>query len=199
MNPLENGTRCFLVWVFCCACLPLIFLASPVPLKDAVIHTNHSCELTRNNFQKTYFRNRTYTLASQGRHFDKDTDNRFVGQHLYTNIKVNDRCYLMKRLTDIVVTDVLMTLSGDKYPSAQEVASFLADLNRKLNGCKPLGDKEHIERNLQQMKDKLQQLGENGKNKAVGELDLLFDYLEDACTVALKAPNKSHNGKKKNN
>lgn len=43
------------------------------------------------------------------------------------------------------------------------------------------------------------QLGENGKNKAVGELDLLFDYLEDACTAALKAPNKSHKGKKKNN
>ncbi|XP_061438728.1 interleukin-22 [Rhineura floridana] len=195
MNQVQKWMRFFLVWMFCCCCLPLLFFASPLPLKEADNLTNHFCKLSRNDFQSTYIKNRTYTLAKQGRCFDKDTENRFVGQPLYMNIKENDRCYLMKRVTDIVLTDVLSELKN-KYPSVQEVATFLAHLNMKLSGCKPLGDKEHIESNLKQMKDKLDQLGENGKNKAVGELDLLFDYLENACTEVPKNPGSSQKGSK---
>ncbi|XP_062991066.1 interleukin-22 [Elgaria multicarinata webbii] len=196
MNPLQNWMRGFLVWMFCSCCLSLLCFASPVPLKGAHTPTNHSCTLSKNYFQRTYIKNRTYTLAKQARLFDKDTDNRFVGQQLYINIKENNHCYLMKRVTDIVMTNALSELKNQSS-TLQEVADFLAHLNVELSHCKPLGDKEHIENNLKQMKDKLDQLGENGKNKAVGELDLLFDYLENACTKAPKKMRGSQRGNKK--
>ncbi|KAH0616661.1 hypothetical protein JD844_027950, partial [Phrynosoma platyrhinos] len=92
--------------------------------------------------------------------FDKDTDNRFIGEHLYLNIKERDRCYLMKRVTDIVVTNVLYELksSPERHYNVQEVANFLAYLSMKLSGCKPLEEKNQIESNLKQMKDKLDQV-----------------------------------------
>ncbi|KAF7238075.1 Interleukin-22 [Varanus komodoensis] len=182
--------------MFCYCCLPLSSLASPLPLKEATALSNHSCTLSKNNFQRTYIMNRTKTLAKQARLFDKDTDNRFIGEHLYININKNDRCYLMKRVTDIVVTNALSELKNQSA-SVQDVTNFLVHLNVELRHCKPLGHTEHIESNLKKMKDKLNQLGENGKNKAVGELDLLFDYLENACTKTLKKPHNRERGHKK--
>ncbi|XP_020641724.3 interleukin-22 [Pogona vitticeps] len=188
MSPLKNWARCFLAWMLCCSCLPLLFFASALPVKEADARTNHSCVLRKNTIQITYIKNCTYSLAKQASFFDQDTDNRLIDQYLYANIQEKDHCYLMKRVMEIVVSDVLFELksSPERYSNVQEVANVLAHLNAKLNGCKPLGDREQIESNLKQMKDKLDKLGENGKNKAVGELDLLFDYLEDACTTPLK-------------
>ncbi|XP_053112205.1 interleukin-22 [Hemicordylus capensis] len=198
MAPPQNWMRCSLLWVFCCCSLPLLFLGSPLPLKEANTPANHTCKLQKSNFQRPYIRNCTYTLAKLARLSDMDTDNRFIGQHLFNNVKMNDRCYLMKRVTDIVVSGVLSKLNN-QYPNIQEVTNFLAYLNMELNSCKPLGlNEEHIESNLKEMKDKLIKLGENGKNKAVGELDLLFDYLENACTEAPKKMSTSRKGHNKN-
>ncbi|XP_066490700.1 interleukin-22 [Tiliqua scincoides] len=194
MNPVLKWMRFSFAWMLFCACLPLLFFASPLPLKEGHTHANHSCVLEKDIFQRAYIRNRTYTLAKLARFSDADTDNRFIRQHLYTNIQKEDHCYLMMRVTDIVVTNVLSKLK-EQYPSAQEVAFFFTHLNTKLSDCKPLGSQEHLEKNLEEMKDKLIKLGENGKNKAVGELDLLFDYLENACT---EAPKKTSKSEKKN-
>ncbi|XP_048357725.1 interleukin-22 [Sphaerodactylus townsendi] len=180
MTSLQNWKRGFL-WMVCFCCLPLFFLASSLPLKGKDAFANHSCRLKKTSFQQFYFRNQTYTLARMARLADNDTDNRFVGQHLYINIKEKNHCYLMKRVTEIVVKNVLSELKN-QYPMAEEVANFLGHLHTELSNCKPLGHKELVERNLEKMKDKMKQLGENGKNKAVGELDLLFDYLENSCT-----------------
>ncbi|XP_063165413.1 interleukin-22 [Candoia aspera] len=187
MDPWKSWTRCFFLWAFCCYCLFLLTVANPI--------NNHSCSLSKHHFQRIAIKNLTYSLAKQARLYDKDTDNRFVGQHLYTNIMRNEHCYLMKRVTDIVVTRVLYKLKN-QYPGVQEVAYFLVHLNAELHGCKPLGDKTYIEGNLKIMKDKLDQLGENVTNKVVGELDLLFDYLENACTS--KKTSSGHQGNKKN-
>ncbi|XP_025019299.1 interleukin-22 [Python bivittatus] len=195
MDPWKNWTRCFLLWAFCCYCLFFLTIANPLLSKQADTLHNHSCSLSKHHFQRITIKNLTYSLAKQARLHDEDTDNRFVGQHLYTNITRNEHCYLMKRVTDIVVTRVLYK-PKKQYTGLQEVAYFFVHLNAKLRGCKPLGDKTYIEGNLKIMKDKLEQLGENGMNKVLGELDLLFDYLENACTS--KKASDGHQSNTKN-
>ncbi|NWI66918.1 IL22 protein, partial [Todus mexicanus] len=196
MASLHTLTNHFSGWVIfcCCCCFPLL-LTSPLPPKGAGMAStaHHVCRLKKIHFQQPYIRNRTYTLASMARVSDQDTDNRLIGQQLYVNIKENNRCYMMKRVVEIVVKDVLLTEAKNQYADAKEVAEFLATLTSELRSCKSSGQGEHIEKNLEEMKNKMEQLGENGKTKAIGELDLLFDYLENACT---DAPKKGGNRKK---
>ncbi|NXD52186.1 IL22 protein, partial [Corvus moneduloides] len=194
MASLQTLSKSFPEWVFfcCCCCLPLLLTRS-LPLKGAST-AHHACKLRKINFQQPYIRNRTYTLAKTASASDKDTDNRLIGQQLFINIKENNRCYLMKRVVEFVVKDVLLTEVKYQYPYVEEVAQFLASLTSELSSCRFSGQKEHIEKNLEQMKKKMEQLGENGKTKAIGELDLLFDYMENACTdVPKKGGNKKKN------
>lgn len=101
---------------------------------------------------------------------------------------------MMKRIVEIVVKDVLLTEVKDQYPYASEVVQFFASLTSELSKCKFSGHREHIEKNLEEMKTKIKELGDNGKTKAIGELDLLFDYIENACTdIPKKAGNKKKN------
>ncbi|NWW67445.1 IL22 protein, partial [Ifrita kowaldi] len=194
MASLQTLSKSFPGWIFfcCCCCLPLLF-TSCLPLKGAS-SAHHACRLRKINFQQPYIRNRTYTLAKTASASDKDTDNRLIGQQLFVNIRENNRCYLMKRVVEFVVKDVLLTEVKNQYAYVDEVAQFLASLTSELSSCKFSGQKEHIEKNLEQMKNKMEQLGENGKTKAIGELDLLFDYMENACTdVPKKGGNKKKN------
>ncbi|NWR89073.1 IL22 protein, partial [Furnarius figulus] len=194
MAYLQTLSRSFPGWVFfcCCCCLPLL-LTSSLPLRGTSM-AHHGCRLRKTNFQQSYIRNRTYTLAKMVHALDKDTDNRLIGQQLYVNIRENNRCYLMKRAVEIVVKDVLLTTEvKNQYSYVEEVAQFLASLTSELSTCKISGNREHIEKNLEQMKKKMEQLGENGKIKAIGELDLLFDYMENACTDVPKGGNKKKN------
>ncbi|NWT67601.1 IL22 protein, partial [Prunella himalayana] len=193
MASLHTLSKGFPGWVFfcCCCCLPLL-LTSSLPLKGAST-AHHACRLRKINFQQPYIRNRTYTLAKTASASDKDTDNRLIGQQLFVNIRENNRCYMMKRVVELVVKDVLLTEVKSQYPYVEEVAQFLASLTSELSSCQFSGKRDHIEKNLEQMKSKMEQLGENGKTKAIGELDLLFDYMENACT---DTPKKGGNKKK---
>ncbi|NWH94694.1 IL22 protein, partial [Aegithalos caudatus] len=194
MASLQTFSKSFPGWLFfcCCCCLPLL-LTNSLPLKGTSA-AHHACRLRKINFQQPYIRNRTYTLAKTVHASDKDTDNRLIGQQLFVNIRENNRCYLMKRVVEFVVKDVLLTEVKNQYPYVEEVAQFLASLTSELSSCQFSGKREHIEKNLEQMKNKMEQLGENGKTKAIGELDLLFDYMENACTdVPKKGGNKKKN------
>ncbi|NXV02823.1 IL22 protein, partial [Cettia cetti] len=194
MASLQTLSKSFPGWLFfcCCCCLPLL-LTSSLPLKGTSA-AHHACRLRKINFQQPYIRNRTYTLAKTASASDKDTDNRLIGQQLFVNIKENNRCYLMKSVVEFVVKDVLLTEIKNQYPYVEEVAQFLASLTSELSSCQFSGKGEHIEKNLEQLKNKMEQLGENGKTKAIGELDLLFDYMENACTdVPKKGGNKKKN------
>ncbi|TFK08026.1 Interleukin-22 [Platysternon megacephalum] len=158
-----------------------------MPPKGAqVAPASHACRLRKISFQQSYIRNRTYTLAKLARLSDQDTDNRLIGQQLYINVQETNRCYVMKRVIEIVVDEVLLSVPRNRYPHIHEVAQFLAALSTELSGCKFSGHREHVEKNLEEMKDKMKQLGVSGKNKAIGELDLLFDYMENACTEVPK-------------
>ncbi|KAL8215437.1 UNVERIFIED_CONTAM: hypothetical protein K2H54_068612 [Gekko kuhli] len=88
---------------------------------------------------------------------DNDTDSRFVGQHLYINIKEKNHCYLMKRVTEVVLKNILSKLKN-QYPMAENVANFFDYLHKELSNCKPLGPEEYIESNLKKMKDKMKQV-----------------------------------------
>ncbi|NWT95060.1 IL22 protein, partial [Urocynchramus pylzowi] len=193
MASLHTLSKSFPGWVFfcCCCCLPLL-LTSSLPLKGTST-AHHACRLRKINFQQPYIRNRTYTLAKTVHASDKDTDNRLIGQQLFVNIRENNRCYMMKRVVELVVKDVLLTEVKSQYPYVEEVAQFLASLTSELSSCQFSGKRDHIEKNLEQMKNKMEELGENGKTKAIGELDLLFDYMENACT---DTPKKGGNKKK---
>ncbi|KFQ48801.1 Interleukin-22 [Nestor notabilis] len=196
MASLQIWTKSFLGWVFfCCCCLLPLLLTSPLPPKGAGVASinHHTCRLRKLNFQP-YIRNRTYTLAKMVQVSDEDTDNRLIGQQLYVNVKENNRCYMMKRIVEIIVKDVLLTEVKDQYPYASEVVQFFASLTSELSRCKFSGHREHIEKNLEEMKTKMKELGDNGKTKAIGELDLLFDYIENACTdIPKKGGNKKKN------
>ncbi|XP_038239877.2 interleukin-22 [Dermochelys coriacea] len=105
----------------------------------------------------------------------------------------------MKRVIEIIVNEVLLSAPRNHYPYIHDVAQFLAALSTELSGCKFSGHRVHVEKNLEEMKDKIKQLGVSGKNKAIGELDLLFDYLENACTEGPKRIVTSKGGNKKKN
>ncbi|NXG45332.1 IL22 protein, partial [Psilopogon haemacephalus] len=188
MACLQTLTKSFSAWVFfcCCCCLPLL-LGGPLPPKGAGVAftAHHACRLKKVNFQP-YIRNHTYTLAKMARVSDQDTDNRLIGQQLYANIKESNHCYMMKKTVETVVKDVLLTEVKDQYLYAKEVVEFLASLTQQLRHCEPSGQREQIEKNLKEMKRKMAELGQNGKTKAIGELDLLFDYTENACADASK-------------
>uniref|UniRef100_A0A8C9EQ06 Interleukin 22 n=1 Tax=Pavo cristatus TaxID=9049 RepID=A0A8C9EQ06_PAVCR len=130
--------RSFSGWVVfcCCCCLPLL-LTSPLPPKGTGVVSNahQACRLRKINFQQPYIRNRTYTLAEMARISDQDTDNRLIGQQIYVNIKENNRCYMMKRIAEIIVKDVLLTEAKERYPYAEDVAQFLASLTSELSRC----------------------------------------------------------------
>lgn len=162
MATLHTLTRSFSGWVvFCyCCCFPLL-LTSPLPPKGTGVVSNahQACRLRKINFQQPYIRNRTYTLAEMARLSDQDTDNRLIGQQIYVNIRENNRCYMMKRITEIIVKDVLLTEAKERYPYAEDVAQFLASLTSELSRCKYSGNREHIEKNLEEMKSKNERVG----------------------------------------
>jgi len=42
---------------------------------------------------------------------------------------------MMKRITEIIVKDVLLTEAKERYPYAEDVAQFLASLTSELSRC----------------------------------------------------------------
>lgn len=54
--------------------------------------------------------------------------------YIFLSLQKNNHCYLMMRVTDIVVTNVISKLKNP-YPSDPEVESFFIDLNTKLRDC----------------------------------------------------------------
>uniref|UniRef100_A0A452HGC2 Uncharacterized protein n=1 Tax=Gopherus agassizii TaxID=38772 RepID=A0A452HGC2_9SAUR len=193
MVSIQNGMRCSPAWIFFCfCCLPLLLLALPMPPKGAgVAPASHTCRLRKISFQQSYIRNRTYTLAKLARLSDQDTDNRLIGQQLYINVQETNRCYVMKRVIEIIVDEVLLSAPKNRYPHIHEVAQFLAALRTELSGCVSMA---HFYRPWL-----FPILPLLGKNKAIGELDLLFDYMENACTEAPKRIVTSKGGNKKKN
>ncbi|XP_029453397.1 interleukin-22 [Rhinatrema bivittatum] len=158
---------------------------SPAPLKKESAAAGHypSCSLRKVHFYQPHMRNHSpFSLSSQASSSDQDTVNRLIGSQLFLHVTAEDHCYLMKKVLNFTLEEVLLPEIKSPYLHIQDVTNFLANMRNELNACKPTEHKQQIENNLEELTKKMKELGESGRNKAIGELDLLFDRLESACS-----------------
>ncbi|XP_077024242.1 interleukin-22 [Tamandua tetradactyla] len=166
-----------LMGILATSCLLLALLAQG----GAAAPISSHCRLDKSNFQQPYIANRTFMLAKEASLADNNTDVRLIGEKLFRGINMRERCYLMKQVLNFTLEDVLLPQSDKFQPYMQEVVPFLARLNNKLSQCHIQGDDQHIQKNVQKLKETVKKLGEGGEIKAIGELDLLFMFLRNAC------------------
>ncbi|XP_060049351.1 interleukin-22 [Erinaceus europaeus] len=112
---------------------------------------------------------------------DNNTDVRLIGENLYHGVNISERCYLMKQVLNFTLEEVLFPQQDKFQPYMQEVVPFFARLNNMLRQCHSKSDAQQIQRNVQELQDTVRKLGESGEIKVIGELNLLFIYLKDAC------------------
>nr|XP_002711294.1 interleukin-22 [Oryctolagus cuniculus]CAB0000292.1 TPA: interferon 2B1 [Oryctolagus cuniculus] len=146
----------------------------------AALPISSHCRLDESNFT-SYITNLTFMLAKEANSADNNTDVRLIGNELFHGVNEKDHCYLLKHVLNFTLEEVLFPESDRFQPYMQQVLSFLAKLSNNLSQCHIEGDDQHIQRNVQQLKDTVKQLGESGEIKAIGELDLLFMALRTAC------------------
>uniref|UniRef100_A0A8C6RJV3 Interleukin-22 n=1 Tax=Nannospalax galili TaxID=1026970 RepID=A0A8C6RJV3_NANGA len=178
MAPLQKPGSFPLLGALATGCLLLIGLwtqeGSALPI------TSH-CKLDRSNFQQPYITNRTFMLAQEASLADNNTDVRLIGGKLFEGVKTEEHCYLMKQVLNFTLEEVLLPQSDRFQPYMQEVVSFLTKLSSKLSLCRIEGDDQHIQKNVQELKDTVKKLGESGEIKVIGEMDLLFMSLGNTC------------------
>ncbi|XP_016055394.1 PREDICTED: interleukin-22 [Miniopterus natalensis] len=178
MATLQKSASFSLMGTLAASCLLLIALSVQ---GGAAVPIRSHCTLDKSNFQQPYITNRTFMLAKEASLVDNNTDVRLIGEKLFRGVKMSERCYLMKQVLNFTVEEVLLPQSDRFQPYMQEVVPFLARLSNKLSQCHIESDNQHIHRNVQKLKDTVKELGESGEIKAIGELDLLFMTLRNAC------------------
>ncbi|XP_032349742.1 interleukin-22 isoform X1 [Camelus ferus] len=180
MAALQKSVSSILTGTLAASCLLLIALSV---LGGEAVPVSSPCRLDKSRFQEPYIINRTFTLAKEASLADNNTDVRLVGNKLFQGInQMKERCYLLKQVLNFTVEEVLFPYSDRFQPYMQEVLPFLAKLSRQLSQCHIEGDDQHIQRNMQNLKDTVKKLGEGGEIKVIGELDLLFISLRNECT-----------------
>ncbi|XP_025738473.1 interleukin-22 [Callorhinus ursinus] len=147
----------------------------------AAVPIGSHCRLDNSDFQQPYITNRTFMLAEEASLADNNTDVRLIGDKLFHGVNAGERCYLMKEVLNFTLEEVLLPQSHRFQPYMQEVVPFLAKLSNRLSQCHIESNDQHIQRNVQMLKDTVKKLGENGEIKAIGELNLLFIALKNAC------------------
>ncbi|KAM9230741.1 interleukin-22-like [Dugong dugon] len=178
MATLQKSVSTSLVGTLVSGCLLLIAVSVQ---EGAAVPISSHCRLDKANFQQPYITNRTFTLAKEASLADNNTDVRLIGEKLFHGVHVSERCYLMKQVLNFTLEEVLLPKSDRFQPYMQEVVPFLDRLSNKLSQCHIQGNDQHIQRNMQMLKDAVKKLGESGEIKAIGELGLLFMALRNAC------------------
>uniref|UniRef100_A0A8D2JJN2 Interleukin 22 n=1 Tax=Sciurus vulgaris TaxID=55149 RepID=A0A8D2JJN2_SCIVU len=178
MTALQKSVSSSLMGTLAASCLLLTALA--VQGGVAVPISAH-CWLDKANFQLSYITNRTFMMAEEASFADNNTDVRLIEDKLYQGVNMRERCYLMKQVLNFTLEEVLLPKLERFQPYMQEVVSFLNGLSNKLRLCHIEGDDKHIQENVQNLKDTVKKLGESGEIKVIGELNLLFMYLRNAC------------------
>uniref|UniRef100_H0WPM1 Interleukin 22 n=2 Tax=Otolemur garnettii TaxID=30611 RepID=H0WPM1_OTOGA len=178
MAARQGPLSCSFLGTLAASCLLLMVLS----LQGGVAAPLGShCRLDKSNFQQPYITNRTFMLAKEASLADNNTDVRLIGEKLFRGVNMGERCYLLKQVLNFTVDEVLLPQPHRFQPYMQEVVPFLARLSTRLSSCHIEGDDQHIQRNVQKLKDTVRKLGESGEIKAIGELDLLFMALRNAC------------------
>ncbi|KAM5175024.1 interleukin-22 [Callospermophilus lateralis] len=178
MAALQKSVSSSLVGTLAASCLLLIALAVQ---GGAAVPINDHCGLHKSSFQGPFIINRTFLLAEEASFADNNTDVRLIDERLYQGVSMKERCYVMKQVLNFTLEEVLLPNSDRALPYLPEVVSFLKGLNNNLRLCHIKGDDRHIQKNVQNLKDTVEKLGESGVIKVIGELNLLFFYLKNAC------------------
>ncbi|XP_069813476.1 interleukin-22 [Dendropsophus ebraccatus] len=152
-------------------------ISQPSKFQGSKDITRHSqCTLKLSYFLQTVLKRNIFSLAEQARLLDRDNDNKIFGSYLFNNIKGDDHCFLMGKVVGYVMENVLFDEFIQGYAHMEDAIAFLGTVDRALEGCNSENE-EQVVRNVESMKNKMKMLGAEGKNKAIGELDLLFGYL----------------------
>ncbi|XP_006886165.1 PREDICTED: interleukin-22 [Elephantulus edwardii] len=168
------------LWGSVAACY-ILLTALSIQGGTAVPIKSH-CMLNQTDFQQPYVINRTLMLAKEASLADNNTDVRLIEDKLLSGVHVSEHCYLMKQVLNFTIEDVLLPYSDRFQPHMQQVVSIMTRFRNQLSQCHIQGDGQQVQRNVQKLKDTVKQLGESGEIKVIGEMDLLFFALKDACT-----------------
>ncbi|KAJ8245277.1 hypothetical protein GJAV_G00269020 [Gymnothorax javanicus] len=119
-------------------------------------------------------------LAVHAQNRDNDTETRLMPPSNHSENQTNLYiCCLHANILDFYQRNILTT--KDAYP---HLAAVRADLHRistdlKKKGCAINHVKDHA--HSKRFREEFFKLGKLGENKAIGEIDILFDYLSRFC------------------
>ncbi|XP_035257453.1 interleukin-22-like [Anguilla rostrata] len=123
---------------------------------------------------------RVRELAQHAQNLDNDTDTRLMPPANHSDSQTNLYiCCLHANILDFYLLNILTT--QEVYPHLASVRAELHRVSRDLErrGCSinHVKDHEHSKR----FKEEFFKLGKKGETKAIGEIDILFDYLSRYC------------------
>ncbi|XP_059537143.1 interleukin-22 [Myotis daubentonii] len=180
MATLKKSVSFSLMGTLAASCLLLIALSVQ---GGAAVPIRSYCKLNESDFLQPYFTNRTFRMAEEVSLVDDNTDVRLICEDkLYHGVNENERCNVMKQVLNFTLEEVLLPEFDRFKPYMKDAVSFLEMLSNKLSQCHIENDDQHIHRNVQKLKDTVKELGESGKIKAIGEVNLLFMFLQEACS-----------------
>ncbi|ELW67027.1 Interleukin-22 [Tupaia chinensis] len=177
MATLQKSVNSSLMGILAASCFLMVLLVQ----EGVTVPISSHCKLNKSNFQQAYIINRTFMLAKEANSADNNTEVRLIGEKLFRGVNMGERCYLMKQVLNFTLEEVFFPNSDRFQPYMQEVISFLDRLRNKLSSCHIEGDDQHIQNNVQKLKDTVKKLGESGEIKAIGEVNLLFMKMKEVC------------------
>ncbi|XP_075062087.1 interleukin-22 [Mixophyes fleayi] len=145
--------------------------------KNSVMAKQSHCTLKQSYFLQPVMRRNIFSLAEQARLLDRDTDNKIFGSYIFLNISENDHCFLMRKIVRYIMENMIFDGFDQNYEHMEDAITFLGIVDRGLAKCKSKNE-EQVNRNIEVINNKIKMLGPDGKNKAIGELDLLFHGLK---------------------
>ncbi|XP_039626136.1 interleukin-22 [Polypterus senegalus] len=127
-------------------------------------------------------RQRVNQFAKAAQRNDNDTDTRLLRlTEKHNNMTDHYLCCLHVNILDFYLHQVMLPSEPleIKYPISRTVTEDLHRIAKDLKICMTKNGK--YDRHLHTFKEEYKKLGRQGQTKALGELDILFEYLTRFC------------------
>ncbi|XP_036614919.1 interleukin-22 [Trichosurus vulpecula] len=161
--------------------LALCFLLMTLLAQGEGASIKPSCKLKKSSFQGNFISNQTISLARMASLSDNDTSTRLLEHSMFKHVEDTNRCYLMKEILNLVLKEVSPSYPQKFEQYLRDVWPYLHNIRNRLGGCALKGNGSDVQRQIDNMKCKLKQLGKNGVIKIISELDLLLLLLQNHC------------------
>ncbi|XP_051886724.1 interleukin-22-like [Pristis pectinata] len=134
-------------------------------------------------------RHKVHALSKDAEKHDEDTETRLVGKDLFRGLEESGSCYVLKEVIDFYLGTVLKSDKlHAKYSHLKEVKEFLTILMKRHMSACDTEDKTKANKNIEQLKQKVDKLGEASKAKVVGELFILLQEIGSRCSTPGRKP-----------